>query len=281
MWRDLYLVGAAFFIFFAVMTAKAAFGERIKIGLSRYRKWLAAALDELNWEGDAERYVRLHVIATVGLTLAVALVIGWLPAFLVAGFCVWGVYFFIVTAKEKRQAQFEAQLPGTLDSISAALGQGLNLEQAIEITAQNVDEPTSTELLLTMKEYRLGIQLDQALLNTGERLKSRNLGMVSEAVGIATKTGGDLSNMLQKTARSVQEIAALEEKMNVATSQGRMQTRVIVAMGPLTLLGLSLISPEVVNPLFTEPLGWFMLATAVALNVIGVLLARKIQEADV
>jgi len=280
-WRDLYLVGAAFFVFFAALAAKSAFGDQVKLFLGRYRSWLAASLDELGWEGDAERYVRLHVMGTVGLTLAMALLVGWLPALLFAGVSSWCAYFLIITAKERRHARFEAQLPGTLDAISAAIGQGLNLEQAIEITAQNVDEPTSSELLLTMKEYRLGIQLDQALLNTGNRLKSRNLGMVSEAVGIATKTGGDLSSMLQKTARSVQEIAALEEKMNVATAQGRMQTRVIVAMGPLTLLGLSVIAPDVVNPLFTEPLGWCMLATAVIFNVIGVLLARKLQEADV
>ncbi len=279
--RDLYLVGASVTLVLLVFAARAVFADRIRVGLERYRVWLGATLDELGWRGDAGKMVQLHVAATIALSVIVALLIGLIPAVLVAVLSGWASFYLLNQAKEKRRALFESQLPGMLDAVSAALSQGLNVEHALEITAQNADEPTQGEMLMSIKEYRLGIQLDQALTNMSDRLRSRNLGMVAEAVGISLQTGGNLSEMLKTTARAVQEIARLEEKMNVATAQGRMQTRVIVAMGPICLVILSLIAPEMVDPLFTDPLGWFMLAIAVMLDLIGVLLARKIQEADV
>jgi len=279
--RSLLLVAAAFCVVLAFFAARAAFGDWVRLRLAAYRTFVAESIEELGWKADPKRVVRLHVGASIAMVIVVALWIGWTPALLLGAMSGWASIALFRSAKAKRRALFEAQLPSTLDAISAALGQGLNLEHAITISAENADEPTKGELQLTMKEYRLGIQLDQSLTNASDRLQSRNLGMVAEAVGIAMQTGGNLSSMLQTTARAVQDIARLEEKMNVATAQGRMQTRLIVAMGPITLAAMALVAPEMVSPLFTDPLGWLMLATAVILDLIGVLLARKIQEADI
>ena len=256
--------------------------RRTFLGLAaRYRAWVASRLDELQWSASPSRVVAGHLALTVAATLLVAWAWHGLAALAVPPASAWGARAFWFRAVARRRQRFAEQLPAALHGLSASLEQGLNLEQAFTLTAENADEPTRSELLNVVKEYQLARPLHESLTRTALRMDNRNLGLVAEAVAVASRAGGKLSAMLRSTAHSVQEIARLEEKMDAATAQGRMQTRVIVLLGPAALVAVTLIAPETVEPLFTDPLGWLMIGAAAVLDVVGVLLAKKIQEADV
>ena len=66
------------------------------------------------------------------------------------------------------------------------------------------------------------------------------------------------------------------EKIQALTAQGQMQA-IIITLVPFLLLGMFLIvDPNYVMPLFTKPLGWVVLALMLTLQVIGLVVMKKV-----
>ena len=141
--------------------------------------------------------------------------------------------------------------------------------------------PIAQEFDLTLREHRLGIPLDEALDHLAERVRLPSLTLVIAAMRIANETGGSLAEALERAALTVRSQLAMEGKIGALTAQGKLQA-VVVGMLPLALLlVLDRMEPEAMAFLWHSPPGWATLAVIATLEVLGVLLIRRIVAIDV
>ncbi len=210
--------------------------------------------------------------------------------FVIGVFCfksvVAGVVFGLVTAslplilmeaaKRKRKKRLEAQLPEIIEKLSGSLRAGSSLMASFENAASRSGGPFADETRLMMKEVSLGLSMEEALSRMSTRINSEDVSILNTALSIAMRSGGNVSLVLDNIGASIRERRTLDGKIKALTSQGRMQGIIIGLLPVVLLMGIYLIDPEMVKPLFDTTIGRVLLSISVVLEVLGMLFIRKI-----
>ncbi|HBV98140.1 MAG: secretion system protein [Peptococcaceae bacterium BICA1-7] len=179
-------------------------------------------------------------------------------------------------AKARRLGRFNSQIGDALVIMSNALRSGFSFLQAMDMVRKELPNPLSKEFGRTFQEMSLGTPTEEALDNLNARVGSEDLDLVITAVLIQRQVGGNLAEILDNIASTIRERIRIKGEIKTLTAQGKM-SGFIIGLLPVVLAGvMSLISPDYLGVLFTSPLGLAMLIGAVILELIGILLIRKI-----
>lgn len=185
------------------------------------------------------------------------------------------------TVRKRRVKRFVYQLPDALLALASALRAGSNLAKGLELLATRQPAPLSQEFTIVLAEYRIGRQLSDALLDLRARIDTPEIELMNTAVNVSRRVGGNLADTLESLAKTLQEKAHIEGKIDALTSMGRAQGWV-VGLLPL-FIGFVLYQqqPERMSLLFTEWYGWVVLAVVGAMMALAAWMIRKIVSIDV
>ena len=190
-------------------------------------------------------------------------------------------FLYLNTRIARRRVEFSNQLGDALSMMSNAMRSGFSFMQAMDLIAKEMKPPISVEFFKTIAEIRLGADAETALLNMGKRVQSSDLDLVITAVLIQRQVGGNLAQILDTIAGTINERIKMKREIKTLTAQGRMSGWVLAAL-PFTVGGLlSIINPGYLNPLFDEPIGRILVGGALVMEVIGFIIIRKIVTLDV
>lgn len=183
--------------------------------------------------------------------------------------------------RQRRTSRIEEQLDGFLLALAHSLRATPALGDGLRCTADIVAPPLADELQLLLREHELGTPLDRALENMAARVRSPIVSAALSALRIARSAGGDFVHTLERSAATLREMARLEGVVRTKTAEGRAQT-VAVSLLPLpTLYIIDLVSPEILEPLWTTDAGHVVLAIAFLIWVVAILAARRISQVDI
>ena len=213
--------------------------------------------------------VAMH-IAAIGILyrfwaiLAVAVILPVLPKIL------------RVRAMLKRRQRIYDQMDSTLANVANAVTVTGNLTNALQDVAEAEPEPMRTELLRVLHDVRLGANEDDALQQMAERSELPLFKTAVTAMIVGKRSGGQLGAILSDTAASIRELKRLEGVLKTKTAEARTQAWVM-GLVPFFLCGaLQLINPQWLTPLWTTPFGWVLVSIALLLEIIAIVLIRKI-----
>jgi tight adherence protein B len=182
--------------------------------------------------------------------------------------------------EQKRYERLEAQLVDGITTLSAGVRAGLTLVQAMELLARNLTGPIRQEFGQLLREYQMGLDLNQAMRNSAARIGSPHYRLLFTAIEMHRQRGGDTGESLDRIAESIRELQRLEGKLDALTSQGRFQAWAMAIM-PVVFLGLLyMIDRQGVELLFTQPLGRMLMLVAVLLIATGVVWIRRIMAVE-
>ena len=182
----------------------------------------------------------------------------------------------VMTLFERRCTRLTDQMVEGMTIMSNGIKAGQSLTQSMERVVENLNGPLAQEFSLVLNKIRLGMSVEEALNEFGERIPRQDVQMFVTAVNILKETGGNLAETFQTITTTVRERQKVEKKIQALTAQGTMQA-VIISLVPFALLGMFLIlDPSYVMPLFTKPLGWLALAIMLTLQIIGLVVMKKI-----
>jgi tight adherence protein B len=185
-------------------------------------------------------------------------------------------FFYVYRRRRKRFNSMLRKLPDSLDLMVNALRAGHSMVGALGHAAHEAPEPLGRELRLCFEEQNFGIDLRAALQHLVERVPLLELRILTTAMLINKESGGNLAEVLDKTGHVIRDRFRLLQQIRVHTAQGRL-TGVILSLMPLVLGSvIFVINPAYIRYLFVNPTGLRMVEVAVGLNVIGMLLIRKI-----
>ncbi|MEO0442411.1 MAG: type II secretion system F family protein [Pseudomonadota bacterium] len=182
--------------------------------------------------------------------------------------------------RNKRLSKLEAQLPDAFLMISSSLQSGASLNMALEDMVKQSQPPLSQEFSLLIKRMKLGVPLEEGLVEMEKRLPLASFVMASSAVRISREVGGNLVDTISNMANTLRRKHTMEGKIDSLTAQGRAQGRFMGALPIFLAIGLSFIEPEAMNQLYTTRVGLIILAIMVGMQVAGFVFIRKITTID-
>ncbi|MEM6393654.1 MAG: type II secretion system F family protein [Planctomycetota bacterium] len=181
----------------------------------------------------------------------------------------------------KRREKLNRQLVDGLTTLASGVRAGLNLTQSMQLVVDNHTGPIKQEFGQLLREYSMGLDLNQAMRNAANRIGSPLYRLTFTAIEMHRLRGGDSGESMDRIAESVREIQRLEGKLDAITSQGRTQANMMAVM-PIVLLGiLYLMIPEQVGLLFTDPTGRIILLIVLGLIALGHAWIKKIMKIDI
>lgn len=182
---------------------------------------------------------------------------------------------------ERRRAKFNMQLPEALATMSNALRAGFSLSQAFDAVVELGEQPVSDEFRILQQQIRIGMGFEDALESMSQRVGSDDLTLVTTAILVSRKTGGNVTEIFDKISDTIRGRMKIERKVRTLTAQGRMQG-VIVSLMPLALgVIITVMKPNLMVPFFCSFAGVASLAAVVVLITVGWLIIRKIVKIDV
>jgi len=193
-----------------------------------------------------------------------------------------GFYFlptlFINRKKRVRINHFNYQLSSALSTMANSLRAGFSLFQAMKSLSSEMSPPLSTEFSRTLKEINLGTPTEQALQNMSARVKSEDLDLVVLAINIQRQVGGNLAEVLENIAHTIQERIRVQREIKTLTAQGRISGIIIGLLPVFLALAIFLLNPEYMGSFFAHPLGYVLTAMGLFSQFIGVMMIRKIVD---
>lgn len=235
---------------------------------------------DLDWR--PETFLLISAGLALGLGLAVFLFTGVL---LVAAVCAAlgaaAPYFYALRKKKQRYEHFEEQFPEAIDLLTRAIRAGHPLTSGMRMVADEGPPAVAREFGQTFEEQRFGLSFQDALLGLVDRVDLIDVRIFAIAVLVQREVGGNLAEILDNLTETIRGRFYIRRQLRVYTAQGRISGFALAVLPVAVGTVLFLVNPEYFGLLFSTTMGLVMVATALLLQLVGVIWIRNIINIEI
>jgi tight adherence protein B len=192
-----------------------------------------------------------------------------------------GRWLLLNFQKKRRMNKFNEALPDAIELMGRALRAGHSMASAIEVVAEQSPDPLASEFAVVFHQQKFGIPFRDALLQLGDRIPSKDLHFLITAILVQKETGGDLTEILDRTTRVIRDRVRIEGEIRTYTAQGRLTGWILGGLPVALLVILNIITPGYSKVLFHDPVGQDLLYAGGVMIIVGGLIIRKIVNIQV
>ena len=221
-------------------------------------------------------------IAAVLLAAGIGSPLVVLPLMAVFGFVGWKlplIYFNFMV--KRRQALFELDILDLTLGLDNALKAGMALPQALDKISTRMHGAMKEELDVVQREYRLGVDLVQALDHLCRRMPCEDIKLLTSAIRITSEAGGSLSEVLHEMTQMIRGRREFQDKVKALTAEGRFEAIAMSLAPAAAFVFMSLIQADLMRVLYTTTIGWCSLGVVAALEITGYVVINKIVSIEV
>jgi len=250
------------------------------------RSKLVGRIDLLLERGNLDMTPGMFLLCSIGaagVTFFLAAIIGqsMSTSFIFALIALCCPYIYLQFVIWKRLRKFLEQFPDGLDMISQSLQAGLGLTQAMVFVAKEMPDPLGTEFSVFIEEVNLGLPLSEALKKFEERMNLPEVRLFNTALMVQREVGGSLAELLTKLSNIIRDRFRIERLIKSLTAQNRISAWTVCSVPPFLAVFMFLREPVMMNNMMQHPVGRAMLAAALVLEVVGILVFRKIIKINI
>lgn len=183
---------------------------------------------------------------------------------------------WLVRKRKKRVNKLVEQLPDVFELMSQALRAGHSLPGAIQMITEQMPDPIAGEFARVFHEQNLGIKVEEALLNMANRTDQMDVRFFVTAVLIQRQTGGDLAEVLDKIGKVIRDRIHLFGTVQALTAEGRLSGWVLLLLPVVVFFVCMIMNPEYASVLIDTDPGRMMLGAAIAMDLMGLAMIKKI-----
>src|SRR5262245_22960243 len=180
---------------------------------------------------------------------------------------VWAIFAYV---RYRRLQLIDAQLPEVLELIARAVRAGETLDQAVDLVAKTAMEPSASELRFCTRQLQLGLSVEATFRALTQRIPLPELRLFAAALVVQRRAGGSLAITLERFARAIRERQGYRRQLRVATAGARWSSLVIVLASVGLLVYLFTWQPDYIQSFISSPIGKWVFAIGLILEVIGV-----------
>ncbi len=251
--------------------------------LKRQERWYERVLNQ-------QLLIDIDPRVAVGISIMTIIITGMIGYILMEDI-LWGIVgaaiglvvpnLVVRHLEQRRAARLNEQIVDGIVSLASGVRAGLTLVQSMELLVRNSTGPIRQEFAQLLREYSMGMDLNQAMRNAANRIQLSSYRLLFTAIEMHRLRGGDTGESLDRIAESIREIQRLEGKLDAMTAQPRMQANMMAALPPIIIAILAWIAPDEVGMLFTEPIGRLLLLIVAAMILAGFFWIRRIMVVDI
>jgi tight adherence protein C len=182
-------------------------GKRLgKVGEDELREQLMAAG---MYTTSPRTLLGYRVVSTILLPVFVLLLFGasgmlHIAMVLIALFAGWVLPLTLVQRKARlRLDEIDRRLPDLIDLLTVMIEAGLSFSSALRLAASNMAAPLSDELRLTLQEQTMGLGVDEALSNMGERADTPAMRAFVRAMSQGERMGISIGQIMRNLSHEM------------------------------------------------------------------------------
>jgi tight adherence protein B len=202
-----------------------------------------------------------------------------LPVSLGATF--WGFGIWVRTRISKRLETFNNQLELALRLMTSGLRAGLGLRQAMIVVVSEMPDPIRNEFNRVLSQTSIGVSVYDALDLLNERMPSSEMLMMTKAIRIQAKTGGNLGKVLETLAETIKQRRRIDRKVATLTSEARASSYVMTALPVFVGCFILGFQPPMRDSLLGTNIGRIFLFGTVGLLVLGQYVMNAMSRVEV
>jgi len=203
-------------------------------------------------------------IDIIALQLGIGAVLGYLPI---------GLLSF---KRASRIKAFNSALPDAIDMMGRALRAGHSMTASINIVAEQSLEPVRSEFNEVFKQQNFGLPLRDAMTQMLDRVPSQDLRVLVTGMLVQKETGGNLAEILDRTAGTIRERLKIQGEIRTHTAQGRMTGWILCMLPVVMLIVINMINPGYSKMLVDTPIGQMLSYVGIFLLITGGVIIRQI-----
>jgi tight adherence protein B len=201
----------------------------------------------------------------------------WAPGLI--GFCL--PFLYVVRKGKQRMKKFEDQFPDSLEFISRAMRAGHAFSVSLEMIHREFSEPLAGEFRRTFDEQNLGLPLELALQNLSKRVPLLEVHFFVSAVLLQKRTGGNLSELLDKLAVLIRERFKLRGKIKAISAHGRITATTLSLIPIVVAFMMFYTNREYIEFFVKDPTGNQMAGVAIFFQLVGYFIMKKIVSIEI
>jgi len=225
--------------------------------------------------------ITLLMLLASSMALGLAMQLDWIPGWadLPIAVAVGALpYLYILRCRARRFRRFEENFPDALDSLARSLRAGHPFPAAMEILAEECEQPIAAEMQQTALEGNLGTSWEEALNNLAERVPLLEVSMFAAAVQLQNRTGGKLNEVLGTLAENMRESVALKGEVRALAAHGKLTGSVLTILPIAITCTMAVVNPSYLGVLLQHPYGKDLIVAAVICLVVAHLVIRRIVD---
>jgi tight adherence protein B len=181
----------------------------------------------------------------------------------------------------RRNRKFIDQFPDALDMIVRSVRSGFPLSVALQMLAENSENPVREEFRQVVDEIALGRSLQQALGRLASRIHEPDIRFFVVVLSVQQETGGNLAEIVNNLSSVIRKRKQLRNKIRALTSEGRATAWVLGLLPVAVFLALYFLQPGYLSAFWTDSLGQTFFATAVGLIALCAFVVRQMINVEI
>lgn len=160
-------------------------------------------------------------------------------------------------------------LPYALQATADAVRGGQTLSEACLLVSQETKGPLGVEFAYAHQQLELGHSPIAVMNRMIRRVPLPEFRVFATAVTVHRRAGGNLSLLTERMSRAARDRQEVRSHMLAVTSGARLSAVGMVVVSVFAVVFLTMLEPQYLQAFLEEPKGPWLLATAVALQVVG------------
>ena len=205
-----------------------------------------------------------------------------------AVFCIGALFYPYLKAKtiiRKRKEELNIQFKDMLYSLQSSLWAGKPIELAfgevmkdLRILYPDPSTPIILESSLIVKKLEMNNTVESAISSFAERSGVSDIKDFAEVLKICKRTGGNLVEVVKRTASIISDRIEMEQDINTMLAQRNLERKILNIMPVIVLALISITARDYIAPVYDTAAVSFVMTIAVLLLAAAYFLSRKIMD---
>ncbi len=188
--------------------------------------------------------------------------------------------WYLSSAIQKRQVLLRDQLVLAVQMLANTCRAGDNLAKGLMALETSVPFPLSREIERIVTDHRLSVPLSKAIERTKDILQLESFTTFALVMVTFDEHGGDITVVLDKIAKSLEERQRLDRKIESETANGRKVLRILAVFPFIFVIAFMFLFPEGTSKLFSTVAGQILTVVVIVLVFICVVWGQKIMRIE-
>lgn len=199
----------------------------------------------------------------------------------IVGFLACSIPFLYVRYRAaKRMNRFEELFPEAISLIIRALRAGHAFTTGLAMVGEEMTDPVGPEFRIVYDHQNFGMPIEEALKGLGDRIPLLDVRFFVTAVLTQREAGGNLAEVLENLGSVIRDRFKVKRQVRVVTAHARFSGAVLVLLPIACAVVMTLVAPEQMKILVTDPIGIRLVVVAVVLQIVGALAIRRIVDIE-